>query len=145
MTEVVTIGFIPNDCSSQEIACGDSQSSGTTERSFRIGQGWVTGIDCSLRIQFTGELVVPNSPFLGCLSDYLMQCSLTLKANTLYNALSALRSGQERFSSKFEIIESEGGVFSNQGFKFNGLYYLRRYEEGDDNSVLNEFICVKVF
>ncbi|MDA0327155.1 MAG: hypothetical protein O3C47_08255 [Bacteroidetes bacterium] len=144
MIEVLTIGFIPVDCKSQEISCGDFQSSGTTERSYRIGMGSITGIDSDVRIAFAAEHVVPNSPVLMLLSDHLRQFSLNLTANALYNALTMLRSGKERFSSKFRIVESEGGTFSNERYIFNGHYYIRRYEEYSDSSIVNELICVKV-
>jgi hypothetical protein len=145
MIEVITIGLIPVDCKSQEISCGDFLSSGTTERSYRIGEGCITGMDSDVRIAFAADPVVPNSPVLMLLSDHLGQFSLNLTANTLYNALTLLRSGQERFSSKFCIVESEGGVFSNERYAFNGHYYFRRYEEYADSSIVNELICVKVF
>lgn len=145
MTEIITIGFIPNDCHSQEVACGDAQYSGTIERSFRIKEGWIVGIDCDVKIRFTGELVIPNSPFLKRLSDNLSTWSLVLSPNDLYNGLTLLRNGQERFSSKFSLVESSGGVFSNEGGLYNGLYYIRRFEEGDDGVVLKELVCLKVF
>jgi hypothetical protein len=145
MKEVITIGFIPVDCKSQEISCGDCLSSGTAEQSYQIGEGCITGIDSDLRIAFAADPVVPNSPVLMLLSDHLGQFSLNLTANALYNALTMLRSGKERFSSKFRIVESEGGAFSNERHVFNGHYYIRRYEEYADTSIANELICIKVF
>lgn len=145
MKEVITIGFIPFDCKSQEISCGDCLSSGTAEQSYLIGEGCITGIDSDLRIAFDANPVVPNSPFLMLLSDHLGQFSLNLTANALYNALTMLRSGKERFSSKFRIVESEGGVFRNERYAFNGHYYVRRYEEYADCGIVNELICVKIF
>lgn len=41
------------------------------------------------------------------------------------------------------IIESISGVFENVNLKYNGKFYLRKYDE-HKGEIINENVCVKI-
>ena len=89
------------------------------------------------------KLGVGGLKVLSKISDYLRPRGLDLPTNSIYNGFNLLIHKRDSFSTKFSIVDSERGVFQNQEFQYNGLYYFRRCVEINDE-IIEENICVKI-
>ena len=143
MIEYVTIGKIPENCKSLIIYCGDYSSSDTIEFNFSITPNKILGLDNSFSCDVEDEVFKPNSKVLSKISDYVRPLGLDLPTNSIYNGFNLLIHKKDSFSQKFSIIDSEGGEIQNQNFQYNGLNYLRRCVESNDE-IIEENICIKM-
>lgn len=143
MIEYITIGKVIENCKSLIIYSGDYSSSDTIEFNFSITPKEILGLDNSFSCNVESEIFKPNSKVLSKISDYLRPRGLDLPTNSIYNGFNLLIHKRDSFSTKFSIVDSERGVFQNQEFQYNGLYYLRRCVEINDE-IIEENICVKM-
>ncbi len=140
---VMTWGFIPIQASEETIYCGDSETSGTLELNFEIIDNICKGIDNDFKENLdNNELWDMKSSFYKTISDFISDAfKLHILASQIYGGYVLVNDEPDDFSSIFKIIESEGGVFSNENSQYNGNLYLRHYlEEG--NEVYDEKVCI---
>ena len=143
MVEYITIGKIPENCKSLIIYCGDYSLSDTIEFNFSITPKKILGLDNSFSCDVEDGVFKPNSKVLSKISDYIRPLGVDLPTNSIYNGSNLLIHKKDSFSQKFSIIDSEGGEIQNQNFQYNGLNYLRRCVENNDE-IIEENICIKM-
>jgi hypothetical protein len=143
MIEYITIGKITENCKSLIIYSGDYSSTDTIEFNFSITAKKILGLDNSFSCDVEDEVFKPNSKVLSKISDYVRPHGLDLPTNSIYNGFNLLIHKKDSFSQKFSIIDSVGGAFQNQNFQYNGLNYLRRCVEINDEFI-EENICIKL-
>ena len=143
MIEYITIGKIPENCKSLIIYCGDYSSDETIECSFSITKKKILGLDNSFSCDVEEDVFKPNSKVLTKLSDYIRPFGIDLSTNSIYNGVNLLIHKKDSFSQKWRIVDSEGGEIQNEKFQYNGLNYLRRSVEKNDEFI-EENICVKM-
>ena len=68
---------------------------------------------------------------------------MDLSTNSIYNAYNLLIHKKDSFSQRWIIVDSEGGAIQNENLKYNGMYYLRRIVEKNED-IVEESICVKI-
>jgi len=140
---VLTWGFIPKDNVTETIYCGDAETSGTIELNFEfIGEAF-KGIDNDLKIEFVGnEMWDPGSQLYYAISVYLSATfDKTVMPSLIYGAYALVNDEPDDYSSSFEIIESEAGVFMNEKQEHNGKVFLRYYFE-EEGEIYDEKVCV---
>ena len=143
MIEYITIGKITENCKSLIIYSGDYSSTDTIEFNFSITPKKILGLDNSFSCDVEDEVFKPNSKVLSKISDYVRPLGVDLPTNSIYNGFNLLIHKKDSFSQKFSIIDSEGGEIQNQNFQYNGLNYLRRCVESNDE-IIEENICIKI-
>ncbi len=140
---VMTWGFIPIQASEETIYCGDSETSGTIELNFEIIDNTCKGIDNDFKVNLdNNELWDMESSFYKTISGFISNAfKLHILAGQIYGGYVLVNDEPDDFSSIFKIIESEGGVFSNENSQYNGNLYLRHYLE-EENEVYDEKVCI---
>jgi hypothetical protein len=140
---VMTWGFIPTECVSETIFCGDAETSGTIELNFEIIGDTCKGIDNDFKVEFeSNELWDPGSELYYAISVYLSAAfDKTVMPSLIYGAYALVNDEPDDYSSSFEIIDSTAGVFINEGQILNGKVFLRHYFEEDDE-IYDEKVCV---
>jgi len=138
---LLTIGYVPNDCNSNRIVCGDPQESGTKEVSLRIEENRITSIENDQTIE------VDPSEFLNEKSKLWKQvtknfCSDFTEKELKPNMLGACWSiFMDEISGKKGITkladEEDGGEFHNLGGCINGMFYVR-YQLEEDGEYFGE-------
>ena len=68
---------------------------------------------------------------------------MDLSTNSIYNAYNLLIHKKDSFSQRWIIVDSEGGAIQNENLQYNGMYYLRRIVEKNEE-IVEESICVKM-
>jgi hypothetical protein len=121
MIEYITIGKITENCKSLIIYSGDYSSTDTIEFNFSITTKKILGLDNSFSCDVEDEVFKPNSKVLSKISDYVRPHGLDLPTNSIYNGFNLLI----------------------HNFQYNGLNYLRRIVEINDE-IIEENICVKL-
>ena len=140
---VMTWGFIPAECVSNTIFCGDAETSGTTELNFEIIEDSCKGIDNDFNVKLeNSELWNPDSPFYAAIASYLSgYFDITIVPSQIYGGYVLVNDEPDEYSSSFKIIDSEAGVFMNNKQKHNGKIFLRYYFE-EDGEIYEELVCV---
>ena len=140
---IMTWGFIPTECVSETIFCGDAETSGTIELNFEIIGDTCKGIDNDFKVEFeSNELWDPGSELYYAISVYLAAAfDKTVMPSLIYGAYALVNDEPDDYSSSFEIIDSTAGVFINEGQILNGKVFLRHYFEEDDE-IYDEKVCV---
>ena len=140
---VMTWGFIPAECMSETIYCGDAETSGTTELNFEIIEDSCKGIDNDFNVKLeNSELWNPDSPFYAVLASYLSDyLDITIVPSQIYGGYVLVNDEPDEYSSSFKIIDSEAGVFMNNMQEHNGKIFLRYYFE-EDEEIYEELVCV---
>lgn len=139
----MTWGFIPSECVSETIFCGDEETSGTIELNFEIIGDTCKGIDNDFNVELeSNELWDPGSELYYAISVYLSAAfDKTVMPSLIYGAYALVNDEPDDYSSSFEIIDSTAGVFINEGQILNGKVFLRHYFEEDDE-IYDEKVCV---
>jgi hypothetical protein len=137
----LTIGYVPNDCKSELISCGDPDTSGTIEVSLLIEDCRITSIDTNETIE------VDPIDFLNEKSKLWKQvvknfCSVFTEREIKPNMLGACWAiFMDEISGKKGITklagEDDGGEFHNRGSCNCGLFYLR-YQLEEDGEYFGE-------
>ena len=139
----MTWGFIPAECVSNTIFCGDAETSGTIELNFEVIGDTCKGIDNDFNVEFeNSELWDPGSNLYNAISVYLSaEFGKTVMPSLIYGAYALVNDEPDDYSSSFEIIESEAGVFMNENQEHNGKVFLRYYFE-EEGEIYDEKVCV---
>jgi len=134
--QYLTIGYIPIDCASERIICGDPEGSGTKESSLRVEGNRITSIDTDQTIE------VDPSEFFNEKSKLWKQvvknfCSDFAERELKPNMVGACWAiFMDEISGKKGITkladEDDGGEFHNRGGCNNGSFYVRYQLEEDD-------------
>ena len=143
MKEFITIGKISENCKSLIIYCGDYTSDDTTERTFTIINNKISAFDSDFSYESEEQIFKPNSKALNELSNNIKSFGIELSTNSIYNAYNLLIHKNDSFSQKWIIVDSEGGAFQNENLQYNGMRYLRRVVEKNED-IVEESICVKM-
>ncbi|MEO2144007.1 MAG: hypothetical protein ABGW83_07835 [Flavobacteriaceae bacterium] len=140
---VMTWGYIPSGNKSNQIYCGDSESSSTIEQNFEIIENTLSGIDNDLNIEFDfKDLWDPDSNLYSTLSKHLeIAFSVSLKPNEIYDAY-CLVNDEPNEGVNFSEIESSAGIFLNTNKKYNNKIFLRYYFE-EEGEIYDEKVCVR--
>jgi len=143
MTSVhyLTIGYIPNDCNSDRIICGDPEESGTKEVSLKIEDSKITSIETNKTIE------VDAAEFFNEKSKLWKQvtknfCSDFTETELKPNMIGACWAiFMDEISGKKGITrladEEDGGEFHNRGGCNNGTFYVR-YQLEEDGEYFGE-------
>ena len=139
----MTWGFIPSECVSETIFCGDEETSGTIELNFEIIGDTCKGIDNDFNVKLeSNELWDPGSELYYAISVYLSAAfDKTVMPSLIYGAYALVNDEPDDYSSSFEIIDSTAGVFINKGQILNGKVFLRHYFEEEDE-IYDEKVCI---
>jgi len=139
----MTWGFIPSECESETIFCGDEETSGTIELNFEIIGDTCKGIDNDFNVELeSNELWDPGSELYYAISVYLSAAfDKTVMPSLIYGAYALVNDEPDDYSSSFEIIDSTAGVFINKGQILNGKVFLRHYFEEEDE-IYDEKVCI---
>lgn len=139
----MTWGFIPAECVSETIFCGDAETSGTIELNFEVIGDTCKGIDNDFNVEFeNSELWDPGSMLYNAISVYLSaEFEKTVMPSLIYGAYALVNDEPDDYSSSFEIIDSTAGVFINEGQILNGKVFLRHYFEEEDE-IYDEKVCI---
>jgi hypothetical protein len=134
--QYLTIGYIPNDCKSERIICGDPEGSGTKESSLKIEGNRITSIDTDQTIE------VDTSEFFNEKSKLWKQVAKNFCTDFVEKELKPNMIGAcwaiflDEISGKKGVTkladEDDGGEFHNRGGCNNGKFYLRYQLEEDD-------------
>ena len=134
--QYLTIGYIPNDCNSERIICGDPEGSGTKESSLIIKENRITSIDTDQTIE------VDPGEFFNEKSKLWKQVVKSFCADFVEKELKPNMVGacwaifMDEISGKKGITkladENDGGEFHNRGGCNNGKFYVRYQLEEDD-------------
>jgi hypothetical protein len=134
--QYLTIGYIPSDCNSERIICGDPDGSGTKESSLKIEGNKITSIDTNQTIEVDpGEFFNEKSKLWkqvvkNFCSDFVEK---ELKPNMIGACWAIFI---DEISGKKGITkladEDDGGEFHNRGGCNNGKFYVRYQLEEDD-------------
>ena len=143
MKEFITIGKISKNCKSAIIYCGDYSSDDTTECTFDIVNNKISAFDSDFFYESEEEIFRPNSKALNELSNNIKSYGMDLSTNSIYNAYNLLIHKKDSFSQRWIIVDSEGGAIQNENLQYNGMYYLRRIVEKNEE-IVEESICVKM-
>ena len=143
MKEFITIGKILENCKSAIIYCGDYTSDDTTECTFDIVNNKISAFDSDFLYESEEEVFKPNSKALNELSDNIKSFGIELSANSIYNAYNLLIHKKDSFAQRWIIVDSEGGAIQNEELQYNGMCYLRRIVEKNED-IVEESICVKM-
>jgi len=137
----LTIGYIPNDCSSDRIICGDPEESCTNEVSLRIEDNRITSIENNQTIEvdaaefFNEKSKLWKQVIKNFCSDFT---ETELKPN-MVGACWAIF--MDEISGKKGITrladEEDGGEFHNRGGCNNGMFYVR-YQLEEDGEYFGE-------
>jgi|TARA_B100000959_G_scaffold281367_1_gene345268 hypothetical protein len=140
---VMTWGFIPEDNKIETIYCGDAETSETKELNFEIIEDSCNGIDNDFKFKFDfRELWDSESSFYETISSYISTyLDMSISPSQIYGAYVLVNDEPDNFSSSFEIIDSEAGVFMNSNQEHNGKIFLRYYFE-EDEEIYEEIVCV---
>ena len=143
MKEFITIGKVLENCKSAIIYCGDYSSHETIECTYNIMDNKISAFDSDFSYYSEEEIFKPNSKALNELSNNIKSFGIELSSNSIYNAYNLLIHKNDSFSQKWIIVDSEGGAFQNENLQYNGMYYLRRVVEKNED-IVEESICVKM-
>ena len=143
MKEFSTIGKISKNCKSSIIYCGDYSSHETTECTYNIINNKISAFDSDFSYKSEEEIFRPNSKALNELSNNIKSYGMDLSTNSIYNAYNLLIHKKDSFSQRWIIVDSEGGAIQNENLQYNGMYYLRRIVEKNED-IVEESICVKM-
>ena len=143
MKEFITIGKILKNCKSSIIYCGDYSSHDTIECTYNIINNKISAFDSDFSYESEEEIFRPNSKALNELSNNIKSYGMDLSTNSIYNAYNLLIHKKDSFSQRWIIVDSEGGAIQNENLKYNGMYYLRRIVEKNED-IVEESICVKM-
>ena len=143
MKEFITIGKILENCKSAIIYCGDYTSDDTTECTFDIVNNKISAFDSDFFYESEEEIFKPNSDALNELSNNIKSFGIELSANSIYNAYNLLIHKKDSFAQRWIIVDSEGGAIQNEELQYNGMCYLRRIVEKNED-IIEESICVKI-
>ena len=143
MKEFITIGKISKNCKSTIIYCGDYSSDDTTECTFDIVYNKISAFDSDFFYESEEEIFKPNSDALNELSNNIKSFGIDLSTNSIYNAYNLLIYKKDSFSQRWIIVDSEGGAIQNENLQYNGMCYLRRIVEKNED-IVEESICVKM-
>jgi hypothetical protein len=134
--QYLTIGYIPNDCSSERIICGDPEGSGTKESSLKIEGNRITSIETDQTIE------VDPGEFFNEKSKLWKQVVKSFCADFVEKEIKPNMVGScwaifmDEVSGKKGITklsdEDDGGEFHNRGGCNNGKFYVRYQLEEDD-------------
>jgi hypothetical protein len=137
----LTIGYIPNDCNKERIACGDQEESGTKEVSLRVEENKITSIDTDQNIE------ADPSDFFNEKSKLFKKvvntfCSEFTERELKPNMIGACWAiFMDEISGKKGIVkladEDDGGEFHNRGGCNNGTFYVR-YQLEEDGEYFGE-------
>ena len=139
----LTIGYIPGDCESERIICGDPEESGTKEVSLKIEVNKITSIDTDQSIE------VKPSEFFNEKSKLWKQvvknfCSKFTEKELKPNMIGACWAiFMDEISGKKGITkladEGDGGEFHNRGGCNKDIFYIR-YQLEEDGEYYGEKI-----
>ena len=140
---VMTWGFIPSECVSETIFCGDAETSGTIELNFEVIGDTCKGIDNDFNVEFeNSELWDPGSKLYNAISVYLSaEFDKTVMPSLIYGAYALVNDEPDDDSLSFNLIDSTAGVFLNEDQILNGKVFLRHYFE-EDEEVCDEKVCI---
>jgi hypothetical protein len=140
---ILTIGYVPNDCKSELISCGDPAGSGTNEITLIIEDNKITCLDTNETIQ------VDPIDFLNEKSKLWKQivknfCSIFKENEIKPNMIGASWAiFMSEISGKKGITkladENDCGEFHNRGGCNNGKFYIR-YQLEEDGDYFGETI-----
>ena len=146
---ILTIGYIPQNCGSLLITSGDPEGSGTYEVNLYLDDE--TGVlecdqtDIVLKPKNT-DLFNPHSTLwtdiVKSYANHLGDGELKLNPALLGNCWCLFQEEADDTKGILSVAGPEDfGEFSNDGGKYNGLFYVRyQYEEDDD--FFNEQVVV---
>jgi hypothetical protein len=84
----------------------------------------------------------PASSLYKAISTYISAIfNITISPSQIYGGYILVNDEPDDYSSSFEIIDSEAGIFINDNQQHNGKVYLRHYLE-EDNEIYDEKVCV---
>jgi len=139
----LTIGYIPSDCESERIICGDPEESGTQEVSLKIEGNKITSIDTDQKIE------VEPSEFFNEKSKLWKQVVKNFCSGFTENELKPNMIGacwaifMDEISGKKGITKladkGDGGEFHNRGGCNKGIFYIR-YQLEEDGEYYGEKI-----
>jgi hypothetical protein len=140
---VMTWGIILRDNDTETIYCGDADSSGTKELNFEIIEDSCNGIDNDFNVKLdNSELWDSESTFYEAIASYLSTyLGIFISPSKIYGGYVLVNDEPDDYSSRFEIIDSKAGVFTNSNQEHNGKIFLRYYFE-DDDEIYEEIVCV---
>ena len=143
---VMTWGLIPKDSLSETIYCGDSETSQTKELNFEIVGNSCKGVDNDFNYDFSvNELWLSNSNLYLAISSYISKYfGVSVAPSLIYGGYSFVSDEPNEYSSSFEIIDSEAGVFINDHQKYNGKIYMRYYFE-EAGEIYDEQVCISSY
>ena len=143
---VISWGIIPKDSLSENIYCGDAETSQTIELNFEIIGNSCKGVDNDFDYEFSGnELWVSNSNLYLAMSSYISEYfSKLIPPELIYGGYVFVNDEPDEHSSSFKTIESDAGVFFNYNQQYNGNIYLRYYFE-DAGEIYDEQVCVSSY
>jgi hypothetical protein len=130
--QYLTIGYIPSDCNSERIICGDPDGSGTKESSLKIEGNKITSIDTNQTIEVDpGEFFNEKSKLWkqvvkNFCSDFVEK---ELKPNMIGACWAIFI---DEISGKKGITKLADEDDGNRGGCNNGKFYVRYQLEEDD-------------
>ena len=137
----LTIGYVPNDCKSERISCGDPVGSGTTEVLLMIEDSKITSMDTdqSIEVNPIEFLNEKSKLWKGVVKTFCTGFSEKEIKPNMIGACWAIF--MDEISSKKGITvladESDGGEFHNRAGCNNGNFYLR-YQLEEDGEYFGE-------
>ena len=126
------------------LAAGDSKRlKSNTPKPYNIINNKISAFDSDFSYKSEEEIFRPNSKALNELSNNIKSYGMDLSSNSIYNAYNLLIHKKDSFSQRWIIVDSEGGAIQNENLQYNGMYYLRRIVEKNED-IVEESICVKM-
>jgi hypothetical protein len=135
---LLDVGYIPKDCDSEFISCGDPDGSGTKEINLVWFGDEISSTGSTDRVNTASQDVWdPNSQLWNeVVEKFLKDLSSDKKIDPKKVAASwAIFQDEEPQVRGIKIVseDDEGGEFANDDGEFNGHFYIRyQFQEGDE-------------
>lgn len=137
----LTIGYIPADCNSELISCGDPDGSGTIEVSLKVEDSEITSMDTnqSIKVDPIDFLNEKSKLWKHVVKDF---CSVFSEKEIKPNMVGACWAiFMDEISGKKGITkladDEDCGEFHNRGGCNRGMFYLR-YQLEEDGDYFGE-------
>lgn len=140
--QILTIGYVPVDCSSERITCGDCEASGTKEVTLVIQDNKISCVETGASIEVnTAEFFNEKSKlwkqvvksFCGELSDKELKPNMLGACWGIFLDEISGKKGVTKLAD-----DGDGGEFHNRGGCNRGTFYVRYQLEEDDGNYFGE-------
>jgi hypothetical protein len=143
---LLDIGYIPKDCDSEIISCGDPDGSGTKEVSLEWVGNEISSSTSTERVNTASQNIWdPNSQvWTEVVEKFLSDLSSDKKIDPKKICGSwAIFQDEEPQVSGLKVVseDDDGGEFANDEGEFNGHFYIR-YQLQEDDEFYGEKVVV---